>query len=125
MELNEDQVKGFMAVKPWLGAVKEPDNHPPVNKEKPDVTYELEHIYGYRCEDSRQNVYYNPDGNIVYFTAAMGVILDKTTNKQTFFGGGEVDNCSKQESRSDASHNDDIMCLNVNTAGDRKWAVTG
>jgi len=26
----------FMAVKPWIGAVKEPDNHPEVNKDQPD-----------------------------------------------------------------------------------------
>lgn len=26
----------FMAVKPWIGAVVEPDDHPPVNKDKPD-----------------------------------------------------------------------------------------
>ena len=39
----------FMAVKPWIGAVVEPDNHPEVNKEAPDVTYAIEHVYGYRC----------------------------------------------------------------------------
>jgi len=26
----------FMAVKPWIGAVVEPDNHNEVNKDKPD-----------------------------------------------------------------------------------------
>ena len=49
----------FMAVKPWIGAVKEPDNHPPVDPSPPDCTYTLEYAYGYRCQDSRQNVYYN------------------------------------------------------------------
>ena len=39
----------FMAVKPWIGAVKEPDNHPEVNKEAPDATYVIDHVYGYRC----------------------------------------------------------------------------
>jgi len=70
----------FMAVKPWIGAVREPDNHPEVNKDKPDTTYALEYVYGYRCQDSRQNVYYNADGNIVYITAALGVILNKADN---------------------------------------------
>ena len=68
--------KEFLAVKPWIGAVKEPDDHPPVNKSPPDEVYELEYVYGYRCEDSRQNVYYNPEGKIVYMTACLGVILD-------------------------------------------------
>lgn len=93
-EVNVD-AQEFMAVKPWIGAIREPDNHPPVNKSKPDQTYELEYVYGYRCQDSRQNVYYNPNGDIVYMTAAVGVILHKATNTQTFFGGGEVDNTSK------------------------------
>lgn len=66
----------FMAVKPWIGAVKEPDNHPPVNKDQPDEQYALEYAYGYRCEDSRQNVYFNPNGNITYMTACLGVILN-------------------------------------------------
>ena len=43
----------FLAVKPWLGAIKEPDDHPPVNKSAPDSAYALEYVYGYRCEDSR------------------------------------------------------------------------
>ena len=76
-EVEEAAVtKEFLAVKPWIGAVKEPDDHPPVNKSAPDEEYELEYVYGYRCEDSRQNVYYNPDGKITYMTACLGVILD-------------------------------------------------
>jgi hypothetical protein len=38
-----------MAVKPWIGAIVEPTNHPPVDKSQPDETYELEYVYGYRC----------------------------------------------------------------------------
>lgn len=43
----------FMAVKPWIGAIKEPEPCPEVIKDAPDVTYCIEHVYGYRCEDSR------------------------------------------------------------------------
>jgi len=95
IEEEEGEEKGFMAVKPWIGAIKEPDNHPPVNTSKPDTTYQIDYVFGYRCEDSRQNVFYNPDGNIVYMTACLGIILDKNSNTQTFFGGGEVENTSK------------------------------
>lgn len=51
-----------MATKPWIGAIVEPTNHPAVDKSPPDVTYELEYVYGYRCSDSRQNVFYNTSG---------------------------------------------------------------
>lgn len=118
-------IQEFMAVKPWIGAIAEPDDHPPVNKAKPDQTYQLEYVYGYRCQDSRQNVYYNSSGNIVYITAALGVILDKASNTQTFFGGGEVDNESKQVASTANHHTNDIMCLNVNTTGGRNLACSG
>lgn len=59
---SEVEQKEFMAVKPWIGAVVEPKNHPAIDKSPPDATYELEYVYGYRCSDSRQNVFYNTSG---------------------------------------------------------------
>lgn len=70
----------FMATKPWKGAIKEPSSHNPPNPSPPDVRYDLEYVYGYRCEDSRQNLYFNQNGEAVYMTAALGVILNKDTN---------------------------------------------
>jgi WD40 repeat protein len=124
-EIQEEEIAKFLSVKPWIGAVKEPDNHPEVNTEKPDETMQLEYVYGYRCQDSRQNVYFNPDGNIVYMTACLGVMLNISDNTQLFFGGGEVANESKQVSSDQNHHSNDIMCLKVNVNGDRNWAVSG
>lgn len=126
-EIDEEVVeetKEFLAVKPWIGQIAEPDSHPEWDASPPDQSYQLEYVYGYRCQDSRQNVYFNPDGNIVYSTAAIGVILDTANNTQTFFGGGESENQSKQVSNTRNSHNNDITALNVN-ASDRQWAVSG
>jgi len=53
---------------------------PPVNPEAPDTKFALDYVYGYRCADSRQNVYYNSAGQAVYMTAALGVILDQASN---------------------------------------------
>jgi hypothetical protein len=61
---------------------------PPNNPSPPDQQYALEYVYGYRCADSRQNVYFNSSGQAVYMTAALGVILDIGSNTQRFFGGG-------------------------------------
>lgn len=58
-------------------------------------------------------------------TACLGVILDKNSNTQTFFGGGEVENTSKQVASDAKHHNNDIMCMKVNNTGDRSTAVTG
>ena len=70
-------------------------------------------------------MYYNPDGNVTYMTACLGVILDKTSNTQTFFGGGEVENKNKIVSSSQNHHSNDIMSMNVNVTGNREMAVTG
>ena len=80
-----------MAVKPWIGAIKEPKSHPPANPSPPAVSFALTHVYGYRCEDSRQSAFFNPKNEAVYMTAALGVILDTKQNRQRFFGGGMVD----------------------------------
>jgi len=52
-EAQEASGEQFMAVRPYIGAIVEPDNHPPVNPAKPDTIYNLEYVYGYRCADSR------------------------------------------------------------------------
>ena len=52
-EVEDAQGEEFMAVRPWLGAIAEPTNHNPPNPSKPDIRYELEYVYGYRCQDSR------------------------------------------------------------------------
>jgi WD40 repeat protein len=70
-------------------------------------------------------VFFNPEGNIVYPTACLGVILDKGSNTQRFFGGGNVDNTSKQVASDRDHHNNDIMCMKINTNGSRQCAVSG
>jgi len=120
-----EEGKEFLAVKPWKGQIAEPESHPEADRSAPEVEYRLEYAYGYRCQDSRQNVYYNADGNVAYMTACLGVILNKADNTQCFFGGGEVENKSKQVASSAQHHSNDIMAMNVNTSGGRNMAATG
>ena len=40
----------FMAVKPWLGAIKEPIPKPKVVSTKPKADYEIDWVYGYKTE---------------------------------------------------------------------------
>lgn len=112
-----------MAVRPWIGQIIEPDEHNPVNNDKPATQYELEYVYGYRCADSKQNVYWNCQNQAVYMTAALGVVLDIGSNTQKFFGGGEVDNTAKNVANDQNHHTDDVMSIRVNPA--RDTAVSG
>lgn len=47
-----DEGDQFMAVKPWLGAIKAPENFtklPPGQDIEPKVSLQLEHVHGYRA----------------------------------------------------------------------------
>lgn len=71
-----------MAVKPWIGALVAPSEPPEVVMEAPTQNLQLEYVNGYRCEDSRQNVFWTNSGSrIVYMTAAIGVVLDVDSNQ--------------------------------------------
>ena len=64
------------------------------------MNLDIGYVYGYRSYDTRDNVRYNSQGEIVYHTAACGIVLNK--NKNTM--------------RVNTSHNDDIVCLDVNAS---------
>jgi microtubule-associated protein-like 6 len=112
-----------MSVRPWIGQIIEPNNHNPINNDPPEAKYELKYVYGYRCADSKQNVYFNASGKAVYMTAALGVVLDTASNTQAFFGGGEVENTAKNVANDQNHHTDDVMCVRVSP--DRTTAVSG
>ena len=112
-----------MAVKPWIGAIVDPTDPPAVNKDEPDVDYALTWVWGYRAEDSRQNLFLNNSGQAVYMTAALGVILDNGSKTQKFFGGGKVDNKGKTVANDQNHHTNDITALSI--SNDRSLVATG
>ena len=75
-----DQGDQFMSIKPWLGVVAAsvPSSYRPSPRDgdAPDASLLLEHIYGYRCHDARNNLRYTSTGKIVYHAAGVGVVLD-------------------------------------------------
>jgi len=99
----------FMAVKPWIGAMKEPSSHSPadVNSSPPDEALELSYAFGYRCRGVFDNVHFSAAGELVYPAAAIGVIANPEDGSQRFYQG----------------HVDDIMCLAVDSTG--TLAATG
>ena len=100
-----------MAVKPWAGVVRNsvPTNYKPSREAgaAPEATLELEYVYGYRCEDARNNLRYSKNGNVVFHTAAVGVVLNPVNNTQTHF----------------FEHTDDILCLAIHP--DMQTIATG
>ena len=66
----------FSAVKPWLGAIREPEHHAKFDPYPPDEDYKIDYVFGYRTEESRMNLHFNTTGQLVYPTAALGIIFD-------------------------------------------------
>ena len=106
----EEGGKGFMAVKPWIGAIVPPTNpaDQKVDTSRPDQGLELEWAYGYRSFDSKSNCVMNTRGHIIYPLAGLVIIYNRVRHSQTFF----------------RSHTSDVRCLAQNPA-DRDWIVTG
>ena len=86
----------FMAVKPWIGSIKEPTRLPKMSTEVPEASLVLEWVHGFSAQHARNNLRYssgnlvNP-GKIVYFAAALGVVYDRRAHKQSFYHGHDDD----------------------------------
>lgn len=74
----------FMAVKPWLGAIKEPTGYKKQSNAnlKPACSLNLEYVHGYRSKDCRNNLRYVDDNTIVYHAAAVCVVHDISENNK-------------------------------------------
>lgn len=88
-----------MAVKPWLGAIKEPTyKYPKQTEEAPNVKIHLEYVHGYRTKDCRQNLYYYDQKTLLYHAAAVLIYHNISDNTQTLF----------------TDHTDDILSIDFN-----------
>jgi len=100
---DTENEKSWRCNKPFAGEIVGPTVEK-VNKSLPDKGLQMEYVFGYRASDTRNNVFYLPDNNkIVFMTAAVAIILDKTTNTQQILGGGEKSALK--------GHDDDIISL--------------
>ena len=66
---------------------------------------------------------YNANGEAVYQSAALGLIMDTETGAQKFSGGKKIKMTSKHDGEDLEFHRDDIISIDVST--DRKTVVTG
>ena len=73
--------------------------------------------------DSNRYRRYNENGEAVFMTAALGVIMNTDTCAQRFYGGQKIRMTSKFEGDDLDFHRDDIISIDIST--NRKIAVTG
>jgi len=94
-DVEGEEGQGWMAVKPYIGALKEPTNAPTNNPRLPKQTLEVEWVYGYRGHDSRDNLSLDKRGRVIYPMAGFVLALDYENGAQEQFQG----------------HTDDVLCL--------------
>lgn len=77
-----------MAVKPYVGVVKNsiPSHFSQnmVSMNEPNANLELEFVHGYRCFDTRNNIFYVDSNHIIFHTAGVGVLMDIANREQKF-----------------------------------------
>ena len=95
---------------------------------KPGVTYEIEHVYGFSGDRQKSCLQFGKDNNqIIFMTAACGVVQDLTTNEQKIFGGGPKEKAliNEKYQANWPVHQDDITDLHVACSKDRNIVATG
>lgn len=80
-------------------------------QDRPDISLNIEFVYGYRGYDCRDNLFcVKQAGLIVYHVAALGIVYNQETQKQEYYN----------------QHTDDILCLCVYTFSPTKnFCATG
>ena len=110
-EAESEEERGFMSVKPWLGAMAKPSDWSweasRARDDAPAVDLELNFVHGYRARGSRSNVAFVDATTIVYPVAALGVVMDTQSKQQRFF----------------RHHDDDVLCLDYNST--KRIVATG
>ena len=105
------EVGGKAAVLPCAEHIHKPAafpyDHARDALERPEDTLKLEFVHGYRSHDARSNIGYDARGDLVFPAAAVGVVMNSATRKQTFFN----------------KHADDVLCLAMHPTG--QVAATG
>lgn len=97
LNFKDEEMEGteFGACKPFLGEVKgsTPKSFVPAKNaaEAPKEGLKLKYVHGYRAFDTRNNVKYTADGKVVFHAAALGIVLNKQNNTQTFFDQHDED----------------------------------
>lgn len=74
-----------------------PLHHPPMDNTPPDKKLQLQWVHGYRGIDARRNLWVLPTGELLYYVAAVAVLLDRDEESQRHYTG----------------HTEDIMCMDV------------
>ena len=74
-------------VKPWLENVIAPNVAIEENISYPNYNLKIEHVYGFKTENSRKNIFFYKVDQIIYSVSSICIIQNLDDNTQRLFGG--------------------------------------
>ncbi len=74
-------------VKPWLENVIAPNIDIEENLSYPNYNLKIEHVYGFKSENSRRNIFFYKQDQIIYSVSSICIIQNLDDNTQRLFGG--------------------------------------
>jgi len=93
---------------------------------RPDHTYEIEYVYGYAGDRNKSCLNFGQNNNeIIFMSAAVGVVQNLETNVQRFFGGVEKSKGQGKYVNNWPAHQDDITDLSLAMTEGRNIVATG
>ena len=94
----------FMAVKPWVGTVKNtvPTTIPRLDPSASGASLTLAWVHGYAAQECKNNLRYTSAGEIAYHSAAVGIVYNSSTHTQRY----------------NIDHTDDIVSLAIHPNGE-------
>ena len=87
-------------IKPWLEGMVSPDFPLEEDLTLPNYSLKIEHVWGFRIEDCRKNLFFLSKDQILYSCSSMCIIQNLDDNTQTLFGGfplGEDKECHDKD----------------------------
>ena len=87
-------------IKPWLEGMISPDMPLEEDLTLPNYSLKIEHVWGFRIEDCRKNLFFLSKDHILYSCSSMCIIQNLDDNTQTLFGGfplGEDKECHDKD----------------------------
>lgn len=83
--LNEEKRDFIRDRFQWSKSIVPPTMAPAVNTSLPNIPVRLEFVYGYETKAHRNNLCYNPHGELVYTNGALGLVWNPITNLQKVY----------------------------------------
>lgn len=83
--MMEEGIEDVSQMLPWQRTIVAPSRLPTEDNSEPPDTLELEFVYGVSTDKSRQCLMYAPDGDAMWFTGSIVVIMNQKRRSQRFY----------------------------------------